>query len=556
MSTYAKHFSTRVTPQSEPIPGSGQVPNSSGGYAFAVDEWAQLNRFLILGCEGGSYYATEHTLTIENAKAVVACLDEDAARAVRTIVEVSDSGRAPKNDPAVFALAIAAGMGHAALAGEALPKVCRTGTHLFQFAEAVQNFRGWGRVLRRAVGAWYTGQTAEDLAYGVAKYQQRNGWSHRDLLRLAHPVPADPAAQAVLRWVVGGRVALAERTVKRGDKVSTYPDVSAHLPAFLSAVDEAKTASKARLCALIREHDLPRECVPTEFLGDVAVWEALLGRMPLTALVRNLGKMTSIGLLKPLSRAVHTVCARLGDAQYLKRSRLHPIAVLIALKTYASGHGDKGKLSWSPVSQIHDALDAAFYTAFGNVEPAGKRTLLALDVSGSMDRGQIAGTSLTPREASAAMAMVTVRTEPDYQVVGFTAAQGGYGGQWGGGESGLTPIDLSKTKRLSDAIAQVRALPMGGTDCALPMVQALKDRWEVDTFVVYTDSETWHGSIHPCQALQQYRAQSGIPARLIVVGMVANAFSIADPNDAGMLDVVGFDTTAPNVMNAFSRGAF
>jgi len=29
-------------------------------------------------------------------------------------------------------------------------------------------------------------------------------------------------------------------------------------------------------------------------------------------------------------------------------------------------------------------LDAAFYTAFGNVEPAGTRLLLALDVSGSM----------------------------------------------------------------------------------------------------------------------------------------------------------------------------
>ena len=125
---FLKHFRTRQTPQTEAIPGSAQVPNSAGGYAFAVDDWARLERFLILGSEGGSYYATERALTVENAQAVVRCLDADAERVIRTIVQVSDSGRAPKNDPAVLALAIAAGMGRTAAAAEALPKVCRTGT--------------------------------------------------------------------------------------------------------------------------------------------------------------------------------------------------------------------------------------------------------------------------------------------------------------------------------------------------------------------------------------------------------------------------------------------
>jgi 60 kDa SS-A/Ro ribonucleoprotein len=74
---------------------------------------------------------------------------------------------------------------------------------------------------------------------------------------------------------------------------------------------------------------------------------------------------------------------------------------------------------------------------------------------------------------------------------------------------------------------------------------------EADAFIVYTDSETWFGQIHPVQALQEYRRKTGIPAKLIVVGMVSNHFSIADPNDAGMLDVVGFDTAVPQVMSDF-----
>ena len=54
--------------------------------------------------------------------------------------------------------------------------------------------------------------------------------------------------------------------------------------------------------------------------------------------------------------------------------------------------------------------------------PAGVRTVLALDVSGSMSIGVVAGVpGLTPRVASAAMALITAATEPAHQIVAFTA---------------------------------------------------------------------------------------------------------------------------------------
>jgi 60 kDa SS-A/Ro ribonucleoprotein len=37
------------------------------------------------------------------------------------------------------------------------------------------------------------------------------------------------------------------------------------------------------------------------------------------------------------------------------------------------------------------------------------------------------------------------------------------------------------------------------------------------------------------------------------VGMTSTGFSIADPNDAGMLDVVGFDAATPAVIGDFAR---
>jgi len=107
--SYLKRHGTRRVPQWDPLPG--QTTNSAGGFAWAVDAWTRLRRFLILGSEGGSYYASEWTLTRENAQAVEACVREDGPRTVAEIVQVSVAGRAPKNDPALYALALAAGLG-------------------------------------------------------------------------------------------------------------------------------------------------------------------------------------------------------------------------------------------------------------------------------------------------------------------------------------------------------------------------------------------------------------------------------------------------------------
>jgi 60 kDa SS-A/Ro ribonucleoprotein len=221
---------------------------------------------------------------------------------------------------------------------------------------------------------------------------------------------------------------------------------------------------------------------------------------------------------------------------------------------YAQGHGEKGNLTWKPVSRIVDALDAAFYATFSNVEPCGKPVLLALDVSGSMDGSRIAGSCLTAREASAAMALVTAATEPECEIIAFSAPSGGgYGGMHGGGEPGITRVTLSPRMRLDDVIRRIQAIPMGGTDCALPMVWAGRNRLKVSGFVTYTDSETWAGNIHPAQALRQYRSEFVGDAKAVVVGMTSNGFTLADPNDRGMLDVVGFDTTAPAVIADFVR---
>ena len=291
------------------------VPNSAGGHAYPVDNMTRLRRFLILGSEGGSYYASERKLTLENANAVKRCItasENSGIDAVGEIIALSQARRAPKPGPVLFALAMAASYGSDVVRWQALnglPLVAHTGSHLQMFIDCVGNMRGWGRSLRRAVGRWYTDKDIKAAVYQVVKYRQRYNWTHRDLLRKAHPASA--ALNDLFAWITQG---------------ASPPDDPNF--ALIHAYEQAKTANPKFLASLIRAYDMTWEMMPSEHLDKPAVWEALAERMPLTALIRNLATLTRVGTIAPMKSA--WVCERLnaiGNAHTEDFTRIHPIAV-------------------------------------------------------------------------------------------------------------------------------------------------------------------------------------------------------------------------------------
>ena len=336
----------------------------------------------MLGIDGGTYYASERELTKANAEVVLAWARDRSGELVDEVVSISTSGRAPRNNAALFALAAAAALGDAegrkaALA--ALPKVARTGTHLFVFAGYVEQFRGWGRGLRRAVAGWYLSKPVDAVAYQAVKYRQREGWSHRDLLRLAHPATDEADRKQLFDWICGS---------------------SDEGPALVEGFRQAQSATTAREWVAILDSypSLSWEMLPDAALGEADVWSKLIGNgMPQTALMRQLPRLTRLGLLAPMSGTLEVVVRQLTDRDRLVKARVHPVNVLVAARTYASGASARGQSSWEPVGGVVDALDAAFYTAFGSVQPANMRTLLALDVSGSMTVAGIGPAGHCPR---------------------------------------------------------------------------------------------------------------------------------------------------------------
>lgn len=536
---YAQHFSTKQTPQTEKA-HKKQVKNNAGGFVFELDKWGKLERFLILGTEGGSYYTSERQLTRDNCNSLLSCLEENGVKTVNTIVQISESGRAAKNDAAIFALAIASAdpeykTRKAALSS--IPKVCRTATHLFQYMESVKNFRGTGSGFRRHAAKWYEEKSLKDLQYQLVKYRSRNNWTHKDVLKLIHLKPSE-IRNPVYRFVSG--LDTNERTVYKNHKEWIYPPTESFSDYLLAFDELQKTDNKKRVVELINQYKFTHEMLPSNWKNDPKIWTALLPDMPVRALVRNLNKLTNLNVINSLSDELKFVTEKITNEKVLKNARMHPIDMLYAMKTYGSGRGFKGSLTWKPLPQVVDALNDAFYLTFNTIEPSNKSIMLCLDVSGSMDYSCSGMKNLSCREASAAMAMATARVEKNYAIMAFGHR--------------FAEVKISPRQRLDDVIRQISHLPFMGTDCALPMVYAKDNQLKVDCFQVYTDCETWYGRIHPHQALNEYRQKSGRHAKSVVVGMVANEFSIANPDDGGMMDVVGFDTQAPAVMADFVRG--
>lgn len=507
-----------------------QVKNDAGGFVYDIGIWGQLDRFLILGAEGGTYYCNQNKHVKRNYTALQSCLKADGLQVVNRIVDVSTRGLAPKQDHALFALAVAASEGNLETRQAALASVndvCRTASTFFQFLEELKSLRQLtGRAIKRTIKSWYDAKSVDQVAFQAVKYRNRNGWSHADVLRVGHPSPnGDTSRNALYSWIVDGKWA---------------PEVAK--PAIVEGYLAASQASSAKeVVKLITDYKLPREAVPTQFLSAPEVWDAMLPHMPLTALIRNLGNMTKSELLKPGNAATNLVLKKLEDAEYIRKSRVHPIQVLVAMKTYQSGQGVKGSGSWNPISSVVSSLDDAFYKAFENVEPTGKRFLVGVDVSGSMSFSSGLPGGLSPCEIAAAMSMIWAATESTVEVKGFADRF----------------VDLGFTRKMSltDAMKKAQKNNFGRTDCSLPMVWAAQQKHEYDVFIVITDNETYYGDVHPKVALANYRKEFVKDARQIVMATSASNFSIADPNDQLALDIAGFSADVPQVIAAFIGGA-
>lgn len=546
----SEHAAKPVTPQTVQA-RSDQVKNNAGGFVFQITPAQQLRRFLILGTTGNTYYQKEEDLTKMNVDAVAAFIKSNPAEALDIIFEISDGGLALRQNPTLFALAMIfkyADLDTRRRAADLAPRIARTGTMVLKLASYIDFLGGWSRVKRRAIANWFLSKNPQSLAYQATKYNQREGWSLRDLLRVSHPATDDQNMKDVFDVICGRKNPMELASI--GENALTG-----------SAIASTRE-TVPEITSVIESYNLPWEALDPKWLNEADVWAQLLNSTGYEALLRNLNRLTYIDYLKPMGANVDRVVNMILNEDEIRKSRVHPFRIYVAARTYAMGRGAKGNKTWTPVPQILAALDKAYLKAFKYVEPTGKRIFHACDVSGSMSGAQTSLPGINCMEAEMALVLPMLAAEPNYFSASFSCS-GGRGSGWGRMKEGGNPDEFMRPMNLnpqsgiqaSMRVANEHGRTMSGTDCSLPMLYAQKHKLDVDMFVVYTDNETWAGSIQPYQALRDYRNSSGIPdAKLMVVAMTPSPFSIADPKDPGMMDVVGLDASLPQLMSNFAKG--
>ncbi|MFG2074584.1 TROVE domain-containing protein [Nonomuraea maritima] len=547
--------SALATPQKQPIPGrTDQVRNPAGGYVFGKDLWTKLEDFLILGTTGGTYYVGEDKLTADNAAVLFQAIAADGPRVVRMLTAISTARppRAPKQRPALFALAAAYAKGDAdtrQAAKLALAKVARTTDHLAAFFGYYKNLGGKptargtaptvGRSLRTALGSWFLTGAPDDVAFKACKARQRKtpqgeAFDLRDVLRIAHPVADDEQRKTLFGWIAGN--------VSDDEARDKLPTVDR----FLTA---KAVTSPAQAVDVVTTAKVPWEFLPDAVLKDPSVWEALIETVGMTALIRNLARMTRLGTLTPMAQATSRAVRRLTDREAILRARIHPMDAWLAMRVYASGQAQQNRRAdrqtWRPVPAILDALEETYEAAFGTVEPSGKRLLVAVDSSGSMS-GQWHGGVVTvggspigaAYEVANAMAVMLARIE----------------------QGNVHVIDVDTSVHASKVTPRTNLREIaswrpsgGGTDLSLPFTWAAHEQMGVDGIVVFTDNETWAGRSHPTQALAAYRRTVNPDVRVVVAAMTAVGHTIGDPQDDGVLNVAGLDASLPLIVNGFVR---
>ncbi len=195
---------------------------------------------------------------------------------------------------------------------------------LFRTVNKARTERGWGRALRTLVADWYTTRPVREVAADILACPEYNGWTHRDLLRLAHPVPQTQAQRALLQWAAEGALGhLATPDVVAGELRQVY------------AVERLKRAGDEReVLAMVEQYSLTHHMLPEEWKRSPAVWESLLTSMSYSDIVENLIAMADSELLVEECEATALVVARMIDRRRIQASGIAEEELIRARAAY------------------------------------------------------------------------------------------------------------------------------------------------------------------------------------------------------------------------------
>ncbi len=468
---------------------------------------AGCQRFLLTGCDSGVYRADRFLPAPERAQTFVRALEAAGPETFQELTSFSNA----RPETRLFALALAASPRFASpdtvsLALAALPSVAAKARDLVSFAAYAASLRGWGRGLRSAVADWYCVQNANELVAQILWRPAKYISQHRALLRRAHPKSRDAAQNALFQWIANG-----------GRPGHLASPGSLRLVDGFARIAGAETEREAVQC--IEDYRLQPSQVPKRWKSSPRIWEALFDHMTYRQLLRHLPVMTSSGLLGRGSEYTALAVARLADRRRVRTASIQPLRAIQAMRLYRTATA-------RPVESIFDALDETFHLSLANVAAIGKRVLVAVDATGSMQATPTWGMPEVPAALSAAALGLSFA-----HACGRHCVPVAFHRQ-------ARPLQRFDTKSvLTDALNEVRATP-SRSDAVSVIRYAVENRIPADAFVVLTDRIE---STSLAEAFDRYREKTNAEAKLVLVTLAGGESGVVADTDSTLV-VSGMNT--------------
>lgn len=459
--------------------------------------------------------------------------------------------------PLAYALAVCARSTNQRVsqkAYQALQNVCKTPAQLFMFLKYCQrslNLMSWPRRHRKAIAKWYTEnrQYLDDpmlLARYVTKYRRRHGFSHKKVLKLCHPnsLRSPVEIRYILCYVVKG-------LTKANQMIHDGNDKTFNIPEFITDYETIKKQNVPEddVIAIIRKWRLTWEQVPNRLLKSKNVLAALLPMMPLTALLRHLGKLTYHGLLQPKSKEEEFTCSRLENEDILRQANLHPIQILSSLNGYRIGQGfGNSKYRWSINPTIVQSLTKAYMkqlTCSCQNPRLPPNILVAINIRRSMESHVAGKLVMNCKQTATALAMTLLTWQSRTQIVTFGSDNPVQRLEIPISEDGIHDIEMALetvTARRENDLTYFNE----------PFRYAHQNMGSVDAIILMTDCLSRGDQSNIRDAYRNFRQRYG-DISFVTVGFHNNGedFPVAERQNPKMLDVIGLDAEAIDLIVSF-----
>lgn len=480
----------------ENLTGADPV-NHHGVPTFDRSTRQQARNFLRTGTLSGTFYVAPKEMAGQQLLTLCRFAGQDPAALAEEAVAARTEGF--MRTLPVLATAILSGVPSKDMFRRAAAGVLNIPTDLAQFAQLCLS----GTVPGRASFGGCAMEPVRQFLEGLSEYHAiKYAAKLRDLVRLAHPRPADPVMRERLGWLSGH---VEGKRVRLNKRIAAFEELK-------------RTTDEARIIELIRNAGLPYECV----VGAVpnpspAVWVELLKVAPTMNLLRSLVTFTRHGVFQDRGN-VDAAAAKLSREGALRQTRIFPHQVYTAWRTYSA----LPEADQTLIAALSDMLDGSV----SDIPEFDGRVCIAPDVSGSMQGCKLSERSeTTAADVAGVFTAGLMRRCRDVRVLPF--------------DDHIRQLALNARDSVLTNARKVATVGGGGTSLSAPVTQLLRDRDRVKTFVGITDSEEWvgHGFLG---VWREYRRRVAPDATAVLITPVPGTHSAVPESEPGVYFVHGW----------------